>query len=163
MNYLQQHTILELIGKEGIRRYKKNLKNMKYGDGSKGWLMYALKYQIDDVKQAVKFYYDAGTDEKNLICLGLEYGTGVYGETGQPIKAKHGKFLVFKKSERYNFERHSGIDLPSDQVAFEKDGKIFTKYIRGTKPGYMLTTTNASIKNDWNFLWQMNAERIGAL
>ena len=67
----------------------------------------------------------------------VEYGTGMYGENMPPhmITAKHltedGKpgFLRFKADGSHNKGEH----IPGN-IAFEKDGFIFTQKTRGMKP-----------------------------
>jgi len=156
-----RYRILEQIAREANRRYKQNLRNMDYGHGAKGTIHHALKWNIDPVQGHIEFYLDAGSPHMNKVLHGLEYGTGVYGPDGAPLKAKTGKFLRFKKTSSYKPRRHSAHKLPSDQQAFESNGYIFTKYSRGTKPGYMMTKAVKSVHQRWGSLVKLNAMKLG--
>jgi len=145
------YLILGDLAAEANRRFKQNLRNMNYGSGAQGVIYHALKWTLHPTKFDIDFRLDTGDPEMDKVINGLEFGTGIYGPKGEPIKAKYKKFLRFKKGSKTRSSR-SGPRLPDDQIAFEKDGYIYTKYSRGVKPGFMMTKAVASIRRDWSML-----------
>jgi len=149
------------IAKETVRRYKKNLYNMKYGEGSSGVIFNALKYQLDTKNRVIYMRADTGSSHMNLVLRGLEYGTGIYGPNKVPIYPIHHKYLRFKKSDKYSFFRHKE-DINGH--AFEAGGYIYATAVRGVKPGFMLTKAIKSIQNeDYNGMQKYGISIFGEI
>ena len=75
-------------------------------------------------------------DGRFSIARLMQYGTGVYGPTGQPIKPKNGKALMIVLPDGSAFFRRSVKGSPKrpflfiDDKTAKKIAKAFAKYIR---------------------------------
>ena len=84
------------------------------------------------------------------VASGLEYGTGMYGPKKKIIEAKHltkrgsKGFMKFKSN---NIIRTSGQKLHGN-IAFEKDGYVFTQKSRGIKPILFMTRALESVERE---------------
>lgn len=137
LEYAKRRRILSLVGREAERRYQYNLVQTGYqGEVFK----HAFKFEIDEENFQNYYYLDTGSVRLNLILQYLEYGTGLYGS------------LKSKWIESTRISPTTGKRL---LLKFNYEGRfIFTRKVRGVKPGFMFSKAVDSIQKDMDKLVQ---------
>ena len=127
---VEKGDILEYIGQEATRRYKRNLFETGYkGDVFKEAFFFSPdQFGIDNY-----YWLDAGSKRLNEILRYLEYGTGLYGPLKKSIQSKKisyktGNLVLLKFKIEESF--------------------IYTRSVKGIKPGYMFTKAVESVRNE---------------
>lgn len=133
----ERYEILEYIGKEANRRYLRNLKATGY-KGTK--FKKAFHFEPDPVAFDNHYYLETDSEELNRILQYLEYGTGLYGKRKRAITSK-------KTSPK----THQQLLLK-----FKYEGQmVFTRQVKGVKPGFMFTKAVESVRNEFKMLMRI--------
>jgi len=124
-----------------------NIRNML--NRSSGMLINSVDINAEELDEGNVYIVIGGEKEEGKFdyAVGLEFGTGIYGFKKRYIEAKHmtksGRKGFMKFKEYIGAKKHKK-SIPNN-IAFVKEGYVYTQKSRGIEPRYYLTRAVESV------------------